>query len=91
MYKRKSYEPRECVICGAVYIPRRSNQKVCGDPECKRALTSIRNKEWQHNNHIKPKEPEPQAKKEDTIIAIGYAERQIEKTLSMVPKIDTEL
>lgn len=37
------------------------------------------------------REPEVYEPKPDTIVAIGYAERQMAETLKMVSKINTEL
>lgn len=91
MYKRKNHEPRECIICGSVYIPRRENQMTCGAPACKRARQNIRQNEWRKQNYNSPDLSEPQTQKEDTIVAIGYADRQIQNTLSKVPKIDTNI
>ena len=91
MYIRKKHEPRECIICGSVFIPIRSNQTICKDPGCKRALHNIRQNEWRKQNYNTPDVSEPQKLKEDTIVAIGYADRQIKNTLSKVPKIDTTL
>lgn len=91
MYIRKKQEPKECIICGSVYMPRRSNQQTCGDPECKRALQNIRQNEWRKQNYNTPDTSEAQKLKKDTIVAIGYADRQIQNTLSKVPKIDTNI
>ena len=92
MYKRKKHEPRKCEICGSAYTPVRSNQKTCGNPKCKKELSRIRNNNWHKQNYISENEKSgSHTSKEDTIVAIGYAERQIQKTLSMVSKIDTTI
>ena len=81
MYTSKKQEPKECIICGSVFTPRRSNQQTCGDPECKKALQNIRQNEWRKKNYNMPDISEaPQKQKEDTIVAIGYADRQIKST-----------
>lgn len=64
---------------------------TCGSPECKRARQNIKQNEWRKQNYNSPDLSEPQTQREDTIVAIGYADRQIKDTLSKVPKIDTTL
>ena len=91
MYKPKKHDPKECIICGSVFVPRRSNQMTCGSSKCKRARQNVRQNEWRKQNYNTPDVSEPQKLKEDTIVAIGYADRQIKNTLSKVPKIDTTL
>lgn len=96
----KSEEPRRCEICGRLYMPRRCDQRTCASPECTRERKRIyalkklnegaykaRKRDYMRRKH----EPEPRKPKEDTIVAIGYAERQREQTLQMVGKIKVEL
>lgn len=84
--------PRVCPICGTTFMPRRFDQVSCGAEECKY--------KWKHRNSAdrnrkrrrrRKEQFEPYQWKGDTIVAIGYADRQREQTLSMVPKIDTTL
>ena len=93
------YEPRQCVICGKEYVPKRKNQVTCKDPECCAARRKITSRAW-HNAHIdrqyearrKFQEEQKRRKpKPDTIVAIGYADRQREETLKMAGKVRTEL
>ena len=92
---KKDYQPKECPICGMTFIPKRFNQVTCGADKCKY--------KWKHRNSAKRNAMRNRARKDgyrhgerhtpkpDTIVAIGYAERQRAKTLSMVGKIDTTL
>ena len=96
----KEYEERYCSVCGMAFTPRRINQLTCGSEECKAEWTRQHQIEW-HKRH---REETPEAKRkymynkrhgiepvQDTIVAIGYADRQREKTLAMVGKVRTEL
>ena len=101
----KDYEPRRCIICGVEYIPRRSDQRTCGSQECKKARQRLNYLEYRKENYAavlesnrksmakkrKEREMEKHPPKKDTIVAIGYAERQRETTLRMAGKINTEL
>lgn len=100
-----NYEPRRCVICGKEYIPRRSNQRCCLDPECKAARKRLTWAEYRekhygsvlaHNRESMARKREERRRqenppKEDTIVAIGYADRQRAQTLAMAGKVNTEL
>lgn len=101
----KNYEPRRCIICGVEYIPRRSDQRTCGSQECKKARQRLNYLEYRKENYAavletnrrcmakrreeRMREKEPP--KPDTIIAIGYADRQREQTLKMVGKVKVTL
>ena len=101
----KNYEPRRCIICGVEYIPRRSDQRTCGSQECKKARQRLNYLEYRKENYAAVLETnrrcmakrrekriqEKQPPKKDTIVAIGYAERQREATLKMAGKVRTEL
>ncbi|MBQ1296769.1 MAG: hypothetical protein IIY21_22180 [Clostridiales bacterium] len=105
--EKRSYEDRECVICGEVFTPMRANIKTCSNPECKRKWKLKQQRDWYRENYSSALESrrerakmvreaeveisEPHVRKEDTIVAIGYAERQMEQTLKMVGKVRTEL
>ena len=101
----KKYEPRRCEICGREYIPKRSDQRCCLDPKCLRERQRINQKEYRERNYGKVLESNRKALarrraekrmkeapiKEDTIVAIGYADRQREQTLRMVGKVKVTL
>ena len=101
----KNYEPRLCEICGAEYIPRRFDQRTCASAECKKARQRLNYLEYRKNNYAavletnrrsmaKRREERMREKdppKQDTIVAIGYADRQRAKTLAMAGKVNTEL
>lgn len=101
----KNYEPRCCIICGKEYVPRRMDQRTCADPECKRARQRLNYLEYRKKNYAavletnrrsmakrrQKREMEEHPPKHDTIVAIGYAERQREATLKMAGKVNTEL
>lgn len=101
----KNYEPRRCIICGKEYIPKRSDQRTCGSDECMRARQRLNYLEYRRKNYAavletnrrcmaKRREERMREKdppKQDTIVAIGYAERQREATLKMAGRVKTEL
>lgn len=101
----KDYEPRHCIICGVEYIPRRSDQRTCGSKECLRERQKLNYREYRKTHYAallesnrksmakkrKEREQEKNPPKPDTIVAIGYAERQREATLKMAGKVRTEL
>lgn len=101
----KEYEPRRCIICGREYIPKRSDQRCCLAPECMKERQRLNRIEYRRKNYAKVIETNRKAMekkraekylkenppKEDTIVAIGYADRQREQTLRMAGKVRTEL
>ena len=101
----KDYEARRCIICGKEYIPRRSDQRTCGSDECMKARQRLNYLEYRKTHYAalletnrrsmakkrKEREMEKHPPKKDTIVAIGYAERQREATLRMAGKVRTEL
>lgn len=101
----KDYEARLCIICGVEYIPRRSDQRTCGCAECMKARQRLNYLEYRKKNYAavletnrrsmakrrQKREMEEHPPKHDTIVAIGYAERQREATLKMAGKVNTEL
>ena len=107
MYQKKQYDPRACIICGTVFQPYRQSIVTCSNPECKRKAKLERQKAWYRENYTRVLEEnrkyrkeikaveqtlnEPHKPKPDTIVAIGYAERQRKQTLEMVGKVKTEL
>lgn len=100
-----NYEPRKCVICGKEFTPKKSNQKTCLDVECKKEVMRRSQMEYRKKNYsrvlesnrksmAKRKEERKLQKnppKPDTIVAIGYADRQKQKSLMMAGKVRTEL
>lgn len=94
-----TYEPRQCVICGKVFVPTRKNEILCSDPACKkeRHRQKIEAYKPMHNAARKKKREEARLIKEsrkpkpDTIIAIGYADRQKAETLRMAGRVDPHL
>ena len=89
------YEPRQCAICGKTFIPRIKKQMSCGDPVCVKKWKNRNNNEYrkrkrQKDGYRQHKE-KPRVPKPDTIVAIGYADRQREQTLQMVGKVKVEL
>ena len=93
----KKYDPRECEICGAVFVPTHGIQKTC--PECR----AFAKKGWhigyreimpvesvKHREYIIRQRFE-EAERNCTIVGEGYAERQIANSLKLAGKIKTEL
>lgn len=98
----KNHEPKICEICGREYIPRRSDQRCCLSPECTRERQKRNQAEYRKRNYARVLENNRRTMRErrerkrrkdnpDTIIAIGYADRQREQTLKMVGKVKVEL
>ena len=98
--RSEKYKPRVCEICGRTYKPSRKDQRTCASIECVRERKRIyaskkkldgeyvaRKREYDRKRRLqKPHEP-----KKDTIVAIGYADRQMQKSLLMAGKVRTEL
>ena len=101
----KDYEARRCIICGVEYIPRRSDQRTCGSAECMKARQRLNYLEYRKTHYAallesnrksmakkrKEREMEKQPLKPDTIVAIGYADRQRAETLKLAGRVNTEL
>ena len=92
-------EQKKCEICGELYTPRNKRQKTCGSPACKRALYKQTQKLYEIT-HLKRNserykkiriEAARKAKRHDSIVAEGYAERQIADSLRLAGRINTEL
>ena len=94
-----TYEPRACLICGKVFVPKRKNEILCSDPACKkeRHRQKIEAYKPMHNAARKRQREEARMLKKnrkpkpDTIVAIGYAERQKAETLKMAGRVDPHL
>lgn len=97
-----TYEPKLCIVCGKEFIPRRCNQKSCGGPECKREVQRMARKAYIKKNYLKVRDDNRKymqrmrgeigrTPKPDTIVAEGYAERQIARSLELAGKVRTEL
>lgn len=102
MYQKKQYAEKACIICGTMFKPIRQSIVTCSNPECKYKAKLERQKVWYKENYTRildekrknkaeEKLDEPHKPKPDTIVAIGYADRQRQKTLEMVGKVKTEL
>ena len=106
MYSRGENEERTCDICGKVFHPTNWNQRLCTDPKCKEEGKRMRMKKWRVENpdkyfayqerkairdRKKKQEQTKRVPKPDTIVAIGYAERQMAASLAMAGKVRTEL
>lgn len=98
--KSDRYEPRVCEICGRIYKPARKDQRTCASEECTRERKRLYAIKKLHEGAYRARKreymrrkrtPEPYKPKEDTIVAIGYADRQREKTLAMVGKVKVTL
>ena len=101
----KEYEPRRCIICGKEYTPRRSDQRCCLDPNCTKERQRLNQIEYRRTHYASVLESNRKSMakrraekylaehppKEDTIVAIGYADRQRANTLRMVGKVKVTL
>lgn len=88
---------KECTVCGAEFVPEHGNKRMC--PECTNAIqrSKGRNLPRAYDNPRNIEEYESKVKARymeryhDTIVAIGYADRQRASTLKMAGKIDINL
>lgn len=95
----KKFEPKQCVICGKPFMPGRCSDILCGDPACKKARRRQKLAQYQPLYNAERRAQRAEARmirenrkaKNDTIIAIGYADRQREQTLKMVGKVKVDL
>ena len=101
----KEYEPRRCEICGKEYTPRRSDQRTCLGEECMKERQRLNQIEYRRTHYASVLESNRKSMakrraekylaehppKEDTIVAIGYADRQRAATLRMVGKVKVTL
>lgn len=78
--------PRKCAVCGREFIPRRRDQHSCGDPECVYRWKN-RNLKTKNASRTRVKQTTARVPKSDTIVAIGYAERQMARSLELAGKI----
>ena len=97
------HEPKICEICGKEYIPKRSDQRCCLSPECTRERQRLNQTEYRKRNYErvlannrrsmqrKREKRQAETEKRDTIVAIGYADRQRAETLQMVGRVKVEL
>ena len=100
--RSNKYEPRVCEICGRLYKPSRKDQRTCASEECTRERRRIyalkkqgegvyKARKLEYMRRRRERESEAYQPKPDTIIAIGYADRQIAETLRMAGRVNTEL
>lgn len=98
--RSNKYEPRVCEICGRLYKPSRKDQRTCASVECVRERKRIYGIKKKNEGVYKARKreymrrtrsPEERKPKPDTIVADGYAERQMAETLKMVGRVKTEL
>ena len=84
-------EPKHCSICGELFLAKHSKQHICYKAECRNEAYRIRQQKYRERNTAAIRERKSEQKKseevKDTIIAIGYAERQKAQTLKMVGKV----
>ena len=92
-------EWKNCEICGEPFLSRDSRQRTCGSPECRHTLHRQTQKAYEESHPRRNSErykkmrieTERKAKKHDSIIGEGYAERQIADSLRLAGRINTEL
>lgn len=98
--KSDKYEPRICEICGKPFKPGRQDQRTCASVECtrerKRLYAAKKRNEGEYQARKRQfmrrkRSPEEYKPKPDTIVAIGYAERQMAETLKMAGRVKKEL
>ena len=90
--KSDRYEPKKCEICGRMYKPGKKDQRTCASKECIHEMRRLNALRWQREHYAAKRESRKKREvKKDTIVAIGYADRQREKTLAMVGKVKVTL
>ena len=94
---QKRCEPRPCSVCGQTFAPEHGNKRIC--PEYSEVIHGNKGR------HLPRQYEAPEdlvqyeaavrkrymSRYKDTIVAIGYAERQRAQTLAMAGKVKTEL
>ena len=88
---------KECTVCGAEFAPVHGNKKMC--PECTNAIQRNKGRrlprEYEAPSDLETYERQIRERYmeryRDSIVAIGYADRQREQTLKMVGKVKTDL
>ena len=93
----KGFILRECELCGEEFKCTHGRQHIC--PECREVVYRNKNRKLprQYGNPTNVEKYEREmmeryaARFKDTIVAIGYADRQRAQTLEMVGKVRTEL
>ena len=95
-YKKRNCEPRPCNMCGAVFTPTHGNAKQC--PSCREKQGKLRFEfPITYSNPVDAEKYEYKLRKRniesfrDTIVAEGYAARQIAESLKLAGKVRTEL
>lgn len=96
-YKKRNCEPRPCRVCGTVFTPAHGNRKLCD--ECRIRFSNNLGLDWavtyegptNVEEYEKKLEKQNRERYKDTIIAIGYAERQMADSLRKAGKVRTEL
>ncbi len=82
-----------CKICGKEFIGGRAGAMTCSE-ECRKVAQKGYARRWRMENKEKANEQRRMQRlmrnieiKPDTIVAIGYAERQMAETLKMAGKV----
>lgn len=93
----KEYYEKVCQICGAEFIAQHGNKRMC--PECYEVTNRGKNRHLprRYECPVDIEQYEARVRQQniadykDTIVAIGYADRQRAETLRMVGKVKVEL
>lgn len=92
---RKVREPRECSLCGQMFLPRHGSKTIC--PECDDIIKRHKRPTYEYDSPKDFTQYEYLLRKrnienhKDTIVAEGYADRQRARTLARVEPIKTTL
>lgn len=95
--KKRNCEPRPCRFCGEIFTPTHGNRKLCDD--CRIRFGRHQGLEWaitydgpaNNEEYEKRLAKQNREKYRDTIVAIGYADRQREATLKLAGRVDPHL
>ena len=94
---QKRCEPRPCSVCGQIFTPEHGNKRIC--PECSEVVFNNKGRHLprQYETPEDLEQYEAAVRKrymsryKDTIVAIGYADRQKADSLRRAGKVRTEL
>lgn len=89
---------KECIICGRPFEAVRRCDKACPDPDCRKALYAEGVYRWKmehiernrqlNREYMARRRAKQKAEKAKAFTADGYADRQKQKTLAMVGRVE---
>ena len=94
---KKAYYEKTCTICGMDFVAKHGNKRTC--PTCTQVISRGKGRKLprRYECPVDIEQYEARVRQQniadyrDTIVAIGYADRQRAQTLAMAGKVNTEL